>query len=114
MIELLMNRSDLKTVDERQTALLSSMRKDSYNHAAKLLHGLGCVANTEFELEARRRDALSHFAIRLAYSQNPELRKWMTTMEVEYMKIRFLSLTKEGITELFKINGFNYEMVHQI
>ncbi|XP_044017701.1 DNA primase large subunit-like [Aphidius gifuensis] len=111
MIELLMNRSDLKTLEERKTALLSSMRKDSYNHAAKLLQGLGCVANTEFELEARRRDALSHFAIRLAYSQNPELRKWMTTMEVEYMKMRFLTLTKEGTTELFKINGFNYEMV---
>lgn len=113
MIELLLTRGDLKGIEERKTAFINLLRKDGYTYVKKLVEAQGCKANTEFELEARRRDVMSHFAIRLAYSQNNELRKWMINMETEYLKLRLTSLNREGMTALYQINNLNYEMVQK-
>lgn len=106
-----MNRSDLKTIEDRKIALKNALKKDGYTHAAKLLTGLGCASHTDAEIEARKRDVLSHFILRLAYSQNPELRKWFVAMEVEYMKMRITSLNNEGMAKLLAINNFTYKPV---
>lgn len=111
MIELIMSRTDVKTVDERKAALTAALRKDGYHHASKLLNGAGCASHTDAELEARRRDAISHMIARVAYSQTPEWRRWFITMEAEYMKLRLSSLNKEGMTALFAINNFQYDIV---
>ncbi|XP_015109444.1 DNA primase large subunit [Diachasma alloeum] len=111
MIELIMNRTDVKTVEERKAALTAALRKDGYHHATKLLNGAGCASHTDVELEARRRDAISHMIARVAYSQTPEFKRWFITMEAEYMKLRLSSLNKEGMTQLFAINNFQYEIL---
>ncbi|XP_008547743.1 DNA primase large subunit [Microplitis demolitor] len=113
LIELILNRSDLKTIEDRKIALKNALKKDGYTHAAKLLTGLGCASHTDAEIEARKRDVLSHFILRLAYSQNPELRKWFVAMEVEYMKMRITSLNNEGMAKLLAINNFTYKPISQ-
>lgn len=111
MIEFLMNRADLKTIEDRKAALISSLRRDGYNYAVKLLNGQGCSSHSDMELEARKRDAASHFVLRLAYSQTPELKRWFVAMEVEYMKMKLTSLSKEGMSKLLELNHFTYQPV---
>uniref|UniRef100_A0A0C9R4Q8 DNA primase large subunit n=1 Tax=Fopius arisanus TaxID=64838 RepID=A0A0C9R4Q8_9HYME len=111
MIELIMSRTDVKTVEERKNALTAALRKDGYHHAVKLLNGAGCASHNDAELEARRRDAVSHMIARVAYSQTPELKRWFISMEAEYMKLRLSSLNKEGMSQLFDINNFQYEIL---
>ncbi|KAK0083768.1 hypothetical protein PV325_008256 [Microctonus aethiopoides] len=113
MIEFLMNRADLKTIEDRKAALISSLRRDGYNYAAKLLNGQGCSSHSDIELEARKRDAASHFVLRLAYSQTPELKRWFVAMEVEYMKMKLTSLNKEGMSKLLELNHFTYQPIPQ-
>ncbi|XP_034941986.1 DNA primase large subunit-like [Chelonus insularis] len=113
LVELVLNRSDLKTVEERKLALKSALRRDGYNYAAKLLTGAGCTSHTDMELEARKRDVLSHFILRLAYSQSPDYKKWFIVMEVEYMKLRITSLNNEGMAKLLAINNFTYHPISQ-
>ncbi|KAH0554444.1 DNA primase large subunit-like [Cotesia glomerata] len=113
LIELMLSRSDLKTIEERKLALKNALKKDGYNYAAKLLTAVGCSSHTDMDIEARKRDVLSHFILRLAYSQNPELRKWFVVMEVEYMKLRLTSLNNEGMSKLLAINNFTYKPIPQ-
>ena len=106
-----MQRADLKSVEERKATLLNSLRKDGFNYSVRLLNGLGCSSHTDMELQARRRDHVSHYILRLAYCQNMELRRWFVNMEVEYLKLRFSSLNKEGILKLMALNDFDYTPV---
>lgn len=111
LVESTVQRTDLKSPEEKKVALLNFLRKDGYNYAAKLLNGLGCASHTEVELQARKRDHISHYILRLAYSQNQELRRWFVNMETEYIKLRFSSLNKEGILMLLSLNNFDYSPV---
>lgn len=95
-------------------ALIAALRREGYNWAVKLLNSPGCASHTDSELEARHKDTISHFILRLAYSQTQELKKWFVTMEVEYMKLRLTSLNNEGMTKLLAINNFAYQPVRMI
>lgn len=59
-------------------------------------------------LNARRRDHISHFLLRIYYCRSDELKKWFISRECELLRARlFDNLT----SEMLSYNDFNYEKV---
>ncbi|XP_015589033.1 DNA primase large subunit-like [Cephus cinctus] len=113
LVESIIARTDLKNSEARRTALHQDLKKNGFTYYAKLLNGQGCSSHSDIELQARRRDHISHFILTLAYSQNMEFQKWFSINEVEFFKWRFSGLNKEGIIKLLILNNFNYTPISQ-
>ncbi|EEB18588.1 DNA primase large subunit, putative [Pediculus humanus corporis] len=62
--------------------------------------------------EARRRDYLSHYMLRICYCRTEELRKWFVSREMEFFRLKFFNIeNKEDITLFMKKNGLNYTSI---
>uniref|UniRef100_A0A8C3CKB2 DNA primase large subunit n=1 Tax=Cairina moschata TaxID=8855 RepID=A0A8C3CKB2_CAIMO len=57
-------------------------------------------ALAEDDYDARRKDHISHFILRLAYCQSEELRRWFLQQEMDLFRYRFNELT-EGLRQKF-------------
>ena len=100
------------TIDEIKLAFTNQLKKEGYHHYAKLLNAQGCASHTEQDLEARRRDHISHYVLKLAYSLREDLQNYMLIHETEFFKLRFTSLNKEGLTQFLTTSGINYSPVN--
>jgi DNA primase large subunit len=89
------------------------LKKEGYYQYAKLLNAQGCDSNNE-DLEARRKDHISHYVLRLAYSLEEELQNYMIVHETEFFKLRFTSLNKEGLSQFLSTSGIHYSQVNNI
>jgi DNA primase large subunit len=101
-----------KHSEEFKAALTAELKRLGLKGFAKLINGAGC-GNTELELRLRRRDHISHFILRLAYCRSEELRRWFIARELDLFRIRFSSLSAEGIKLFMQINSLKYEPVSE-
>ncbi|XP_067625571.1 DNA primase large subunit [Eurosta solidaginis] len=62
----------------------------------------------EMELQARRRDYISHFILRLAYCRTEELRRWFLTREMELFRYKFSSMSSTDIKHFLELNKLDY------
>uniref|UniRef100_A0A034W7G2 DNA primase large subunit n=1 Tax=Bactrocera dorsalis TaxID=27457 RepID=A0A034W7G2_BACDO len=62
----------------------------------------------EQELQARRRDYISHFILRLAYCRTEELKRWFLTREMELFKYKFSSMSSTDIKHFLELNKLEY------
>ncbi|XP_008207104.1 DNA primase large subunit isoform X1 [Nasonia vitripennis] len=102
-----------KSIDEIKLAFTSALKKEGYHAYARLVNALGCSSHTDVDLEARRRDHIAHFVLRLAYSLKDDLQNYMLTYETELFKLRFHSLNREGLTQFLATSGLHYSPVSQ-
>lgn len=100
-----------KSLEEAKAAFTSVLRKEGYTHYCRLVNAQGCASHTEQDLEARRRDHISHYVMRLAYSLKDDLQKYMITQESELFKMRFSSLNKEGRAQFLVTSDVHYTQV---
>lgn len=78
------------------------MTKQNVKYFMPLVKG-----NTDYE--ARKRDYLSHFILRLSYCRSEEFRRWFLAREVEFFRLKFLNMErKEDILLFMKKNNLNY------
>lgn len=98
--------------EEWKEAIYADVKTEGLKHYIKLLRGLG-QNNQEADLQTRRSDHISHFILRLAYCRSEELRRWFITRELELFKMRFQSLTSEGVSQFFKSNNLNYVPINE-
>ncbi|KIH58777.1 Eukaryotic-type DNA primase, large subunit [Ancylostoma duodenale] len=61
--------------------------------------------------QARRRDVIGHFILRLAFCRSPESTKWLVTQEVDLFRFRFLNESQTRILKFLKENDINLEVV---
>ncbi|NXO03477.1 PRI2 primase, partial [Rhinopomastus cyanomelas] len=75
--------SYVRTSEFYKTKLEAELRKLKFPYKAL----------AEEDYEARRKDHISHFILRLAYCQSEELRRWFLQQEMDLLRYRFNELT---------------------
>ncbi|XP_059059366.1 DNA primase large subunit [Achroia grisella] len=93
--------------NEWREHILTELRNKGLKYYAKLCEKSGC-ASTEMDLQARRKDHIAHFILRLAYCRTEELRRWFITRELELFKMRFTIMNTESVDTFFKLNNLCY------
>lgn len=64
------------------------------------------------DYEARRRDHLSHFILRLSYCRSEEYRRWFLARELEFFRLKFSNMERKDEILLFlKKNQLNYNPI---
>ena len=101
-----------KSSEEYKQTLTAELKRLGIKGFAKLINGTGC-GNTESELRSRKRDHISHFILRLAYCRSEDLRRWFIARELDLFRVRFSSLSAEGIQLFMQINSLKYEPVSE-
>ncbi|XP_066588226.1 DNA primase large subunit-like [Prorops nasuta] len=113
LVECVFIRSDLPNIEARKDALLTAFKKDGIKFMAHLLLGKGCTSNEDTDIQARKKDRLSHHILRMAYALDPDQQKWFITQETKLFKLRFSSLSKEGIEYLLNTSEIKCTSVSQ-
>ncbi|XP_052637795.1 DNA primase large subunit isoform X2 [Harpia harpyja] len=76
--------SYVRSSDSYKTKLETELRKLKFPYKAL----------AEDDYEARRKDHISHFILRLAYCQSEDLRRWFLQQEMDLLRYRFNELTE--------------------
>ncbi|KAK2575469.1 hypothetical protein KPH14_011200 [Odynerus spinipes] len=113
LVEGISLRSDLKTLEARKESLRDSLKKDGLKYYANLIYGAGCKSSLEVDLQARRKDCISHFILRLAYCKDKDQAKWFINQEAELFKMRFTSLDKEGVEQFLAMHRLDCRHISQ-
>lgn len=100
-----------KSLKDFRNALVTALKRENFLGYAKLVNSSGCPPNPDFE--ARRKDHVSHFILRLAYCQNETLQGFFLKHETDLFKCRFYSLSesKEGMKQFLANSGFHYQPI---
>ncbi|XP_069674983.1 DNA primase large subunit [Periplaneta americana] len=101
-----------QNIEEWRSALITELKKMELKAFAKLINGSGC-GRSEAELQARKRDHISHFILRLAYCRSEDLRRWFISKELDLFKVRFTSLSTEGVQCFMRTNNLKYEPISE-
>nr|CAD7200428.1 unnamed protein product [Timema douglasi] len=99
-----------KYSDDWRNAVLAELKKNGLKLYAKLVQGSG-TGQTEFELQMRKRDHISHFILRLAYCRSEELRRWLLAKELDLFRLRFHALSAEGVRLFLQGNKLDYDPI---
>lgn len=69
--------------------------------------------NSTKKVNARNRDIISHFLLRLYYCRNDELKAWLIDRETDLLKFRLMSVDTNEITKLIESNDLDFEKVSE-
>lgn len=94
--------------DEWTDYVIGELRSQGLKYYAKLCEKSACGL-TEADLQARRKDHIAHFILRLAYCRTEELRRWFIARELELFKMRFATMRGESVETFFKLNNLYYK-----
>ncbi|KAG7311715.1 hypothetical protein JYU34_002768 [Plutella xylostella] len=93
--------------------ILADLKTEGLKYYIKLCEKSSC-GTTEADLDARRKDHIAHFILRLAYCRTEELRRWFVARESELFKMRFIAMrTTEAVGQFFKQNNLCYESISE-
>lgn len=87
--------------------VINDLKNQGLKYYAKLCEKSSC-GTLQADLEARRKDHIAHFILRLAYCRTEELRRWFVSRELELFKMRFMTMKTDAIDAFFKINNLCY------
>ncbi|XP_060225803.1 DNA primase large subunit isoform X2 [Meriones unguiculatus] len=93
--------SYVKGTEQYQSKLEAEIRKLKFSYRE----------NLEDEFEARRRDHISHFILRLAYCQSEDLRRWFIQQEMDLLRFRFNILPKDKVQSFLKDSHLHFEAI---
>ncbi|XP_061203839.1 DNA primase large subunit isoform X5 [Neopsephotus bourkii] len=70
-------------------------------------------ALAEDDYEARRKDHISHFILRLAYCQSEDLRRWFLQQEMDLLRYRFNELTDSLRQKFLEHVNLSFEAISE-
>lgn len=97
--------------DEWQDYVISKMKDLKTSTYIKLINGNMITESQQINItmkEARRRDYISHFLLRLAFCQSSTLRQWFLNREMDLFTLKFLNLSINDKKNYLKMNNLNY------
>ncbi|KAK2544834.1 Prim2 [Columba livia] len=95
--------SYVKNSDQYNSKLESELRKLKFPYKAL----------TDDDYEARRKDHISHFILRLAYCQSEELRRWFLQQEMDLFRYRFSQLTDSLMQKFMEHVDLSFEAISE-
>ncbi|XP_030800976.1 DNA primase large subunit [Camarhynchus parvulus] len=93
--------SYVRSSDEYKTKLEFELRKLKFPYRAL----------AEDDYEARRKDHISHFILRLAYCQSEDLRRWFLQQEMDLFRYRFNELTENLMQKFLEHVNLSFEAI---
>lgn len=96
--------------DEWKEYVVGDLRNQGLKYYSKLFEVSRC-GTTEADIQARRKDHIAHFILRLAYCRNEELRRWFVARELELFKMRFINMSGDAVDAFFKLNNLCYNNI---
>ncbi|XP_054023976.1 DNA primase large subunit [Dryobates pubescens] len=92
-----------RSTETYQTKLEAELRKLKFPYRA--------LAQDDYE--ARRKDHISHFILRLAYCQSEDLRRWFLQQEMDLLRYRFNQLTPGLMQKFLEYVNLSFEAVSE-
>ncbi|CAK1549698.1 unnamed protein product [Leptosia nina] len=92
--------------------VLSDLRTQGLKYYVKLCEKTD-FSTKEADLQARRKDHIAHFILRLAYCRTEELRRWFVSREIELFRMRFMTMTSDAVDTFFRINNLCYTNISE-
>ncbi|CRK87608.1 CLUMA_CG001404, isoform A [Clunio marinus] len=96
--------------DEWKEHVINELNIAGLKYFVRLLRGNG---NTEQDMNARRRDYLSHFILRFAYCRSEDLRRWFIAREMELFRFKFSSLSSKEVKEYVELYEMGYRPISE-
>ncbi|XP_068926788.1 DNA primase large subunit isoform X3 [Petaurus breviceps papuanus] len=93
--------SYLKGSEQYQSKLENEIRKLKFSYRESL----------DDEFDARRKDHISHFILRLAYCQSEDLRRWFIQQEMDLFRFRFSILPPDKVQGFLKDSHLQFETI---
>ncbi|XP_032912602.1 DNA primase large subunit [Catharus ustulatus] len=93
--------SHVRGTDVYKSKLESELRKLKFPYRAL----------AEDDYEARRKDHISHFILRLAYCQSEDLRRWFLQQEMDLFRYRFNELTESLMQKFLEHANLSFEAI---
>lgn len=92
-------------------SIINDLKTDGLKYYIKLCEKTS-FGTSDTDLQARRKDHIAHFILRLAYCRTEELRRWFVARECELFKMRFIVMRNpEAIEAFFKHNNLCYTSI---
>ncbi|KAJ7404354.1 DNA primase large subunit-like protein [Pitangus sulphuratus] len=95
--------SYVRNTDSYKSKLENELRKLRFPYKAL----------AEDDYEARRKDHISHFILRLAYCQSEDLRRWFLQQEMDLFRYRFNELTESLMQKFLEHVNLSFEAVSE-
>ncbi|KOB78154.1 DNA primase large subunit [Operophtera brumata] len=92
--------------------VIGELRAQGLKYYAKLCATTSC-GSADTDLQARRKDHIAHFILRLAYCRTEELRRWYIARELELFRMRFIIMRGEAVDAFFKLNNLRYTNISE-
>lgn len=100
---------------EWKEAVITELNSSGYKSYTRLLDGHSSASDTktkELDLQARRRDYISHFILRLVYCRSPDQQKWFLAREMELFRLKFSELKPLEMKRFLEINRLDYQPIN--
>lgn len=96
--------------EEWKEYIVGELRNHGLKYYSRLFEN-SRSSTTDADMQARRKDHIAHFILRLAYCRNEELRRWFVARELELFKMRFINMSGDAVEAFFKLNNLCYNNI---
>ncbi len=102
---------NVKYSEDWRLALKQDLKKQDLSIYHQLSSKIRDEQYMEKVNEARKRDYVSHFLLRLAFARTEELRRWFVSMETDLFRFRYQEEGTKEQQSFMKANNMNFQPV---
>jgi len=99
--------------DDWKLALKNDLNKQNLRSYYQLSSSIQDEDQIELMVDARRKDHISHFLLRLAFCRTEESRRWFISQESDLFRFRFSEEKSETIQRFMQENQINFHPIQE-